>query len=178
MVVNNNTDITKEEAYSLLIDSTSNEYKKKFIFNAFVAIVGTPLLIVGLVNKNTMYIVFGAIFLAFALVLGGFNVVSMFKIPKTVKEQNADVCEYGISYSYRFKEHSVILIAKTNGKTTKYEYNYSLLKRIYEYDDKYQLRFQDNLTLYVYKSGFENQKMEVFFRKNISTSKKKIKLRK
>lgn len=178
MIVNNNTNITSDEAYSLLIKSSKLEYAKKYIFNSFIFIVGIPILVVGLVTKNTMYIVFGSIFVAFSLVLCGFNTVSMIKIPKMVKEKNAEVCEYGISYSYRFKEHSVILIAKSNDRQTKYEYSYTTLKRITEYSDKYQLRFQDSLTLYVYKSGFENQKMEEFFRKNISTSKKKIKLKK
>ncbi len=178
MVVYNKTSISSEEAYNLLVKSSKIEYSKKYIMSIILILIGIPIMVIGFYQNNTIYVTFGAIFIAFALVLIGFNFVQMMKIPKVVKEKNPEVCEYGVLYDFRFKEHSVYLIAKTDTRSTKFEYNYNLLKKINEYEDRYELKFQDNVTLYVNKSGFENNKMEEFFRKNISTSKKKIKLKK
>ena len=178
MVVYNKTSITSEEAKKVLIKSSKIEYSKKYIFSIILILVGIPIMVYGFYQNNTVYWVFGSIFIAFAIVLVGFNTIQMFKIPKVVNEKNPEVCEHGVFYDYRFKEHSVYLIAKSNDRSTKFEYNYTMLKKIYEYKDRYELKFQDNVSLYVNKSGFENEKMEEFFRKNVTTSKKKIKLRK
>lgn len=178
MVVNNKTEITSEEATKLLIKSSRNEYYKKYFFSIFLVAAGIPIMIIGFTSNNTIYISFGAIFIAFAIVLTIFNLISMHKIPKVVKEKNADICENGITYDMKFKEHSAIVIASSNGRHNKYEYSYDLLKKIYEYPDKYELKFQSNITLYVDKNGFNDKKMEEFFRKNVTTTKKKIKSRK
>jgi len=177
MVVYNKTSISSEEAEKILVKSTKIDYSKKFLFSLFLIAAGTPVMIVGFLNNNTIYITFGAIFIAFAIVLLGFNFIQFTKIPKVVKEKNQEACEYGVNYDYRFKEHSVYLIVTSNDRKNKYEYPYTTLKRIYEYEDKFELKFQDNVTLYVNKSGFENQRMIEFFKKNIQTSKKKIKSR-
>lgn len=178
MVVYNKTSITSEEAKRVLIKSSKIEYSKKYVFSIVLILIGIPVMIYGFYQNNTIYWVFGSIFIAFAIVLIAFNTYQMFKIPKVVYEKNAEVCEHGVAYDYRFKEHSVYLIAKSNDRTTKFEYNYNHLRKIYEYNDRYELKFQDNVSLYVSKSGFENEKMEEFFRKNVTTSKKKIKVKK
>ncbi len=174
MIVYNKTNLSASDATNLLVKTSKNEYLKKFIFVALIIAAGIPIMIYGLVNKNTIYISFGAIFVAFAIVLLVFNVVMMRKIPKVVKEKNPEVCEYGINYEFKFREHSVIIVATSDNKSTKLEYSYNILKRIYEYDDKYQLKFQGDVTLFVDKNGFQDKKMEEFFRKNISTSNRKI----
>ena len=46
---------------------------------------------------------------------------------------------------------------------------------ISENEISYELIFNQNDAIYVLKSGFEDKKMEEFFRKNITTTKKKIK---
>ena len=178
MVVYNKTSITSEEAEKILVKSTKIDYSKKFLFALFLIAAGVPIMVLGFANNNTIYITFGAIFIAFAIVLTGFNLVQFTKIPKVVREKNQEACEYGVNYDFRFKEHSVYLIVSANDRKNKYEYTYDQLKRIYEYEDKYEIKFVNNVTLYVDKAGFENKKMEEFFRKNIQTSKKKIKLRK
>lgn len=177
MIVNNRTVITGEEATKLLVTSSKKDYIKKFYFAIFLVVAGVPIMTYGLINKDYLYVTFGAVFIAMALVFTLFNVISLKKIPKMVKEKNANVCEYGVTYDYKFKEHSVMITATSNNKSTKYEYGYDSLKKIYEYSDKYELRFQGNLTLYVDKSNFSEKKMEEFFRHNICTSKKKIVLK-
>lgn len=178
MIVNNKTEIDAQTATKLLVDSTKKEYVKKFYFAIFLLAAGLPIMIYGLVKKEALYITFGATFIALALVFSGYNLITMRKIPKVVKEQNENVCEYGVIYDYKFKEHSVIINASSNKKNTKYEYGYTSLKKIFEYPERYELKFISNVTLYVDKKGFTEKKMEEFFRKNISTSKKKIKLKK
>lgn len=177
MIVSNRTTITGEEATSLLVKSSKKDYIKKFYFAIFLVVAGIPIMTYGLIKSDYLYVTFGAVFIAMALVFTLFNVISLKKIPKMVKEKNSSVCEYGVTYDYKFKEHSVMIVATSGDKSTKYEYGYNSLKKINEYPDKYELRFQGNVTLYVDKN-FSEKKMEEFFRHNICTSKKKINLKK
>ena len=178
MVVYNKTSISKDDAITMLNKSTKIEYMKKFVFPLLMLSAGLPIMIYGLVTKDAIYISFGGVFIAFAIVLTVYNFIQFLKIPKVVIEKNKEVCEYGVLYDYRIKEHSIFFIATTNNKNIKGEYGYNSLKKIYEYPTKYELKFSDNVTLYVNKEGFQDKKMEEFFRKNIQTSKRKIKTRK
>lgn len=178
MIVNNRTEISGEEATRLLVNASKNDYYKKFYFSIFLVLAGIPIMVYGLISSDYLYVTFGAVFIALSIVFTIFNVLSLRKIPKMVKEKNSNVCEHGVIYDYRFKEHSVMISASSNDKTTKYEYGYTALKKINEYPDKYELRFQGNVTIFVDKNDFKDKKMEEFFRHNISTSKKKIKLKK
>ncbi len=174
MVVNNKTSITSDEAFELLNRSAKREYIKKYYFVIFLVVAGIPILTLGLIKKDNIYTIFGSAILAIAVAYIIYNTIYMKKIPKVVKEKNYEVCTSGVTYEYKFKEHSVILNAKSGFKNSKYEYSYTTLKKIYEYENRYELKFQNNVTIYVDKSGFENKRMEEFFRHNIELSKKKI----
>ena len=178
MVVINKTDIDGETATKLLVKSTKAEYIKKFYFAIFLLVVGLPIMIYGLVQKESLYITFGATFIALSLVFTGYNLITIRRIPKAVKDKNENVCENGVKYDYKFKEHSVSFVATSGSKNSKYEYGYDSLAKIYEYPERYELKFKGNITLYVNKVGFQEKKMEEFFRHNVGTSKKQIKIRK
>ena len=68
-------------------------------------------------------------------------------------------------------------IPNTNSKPKRSDIKYETLNKIYEFKDLYELRFSEGKILYVYKSGFESDKYEEIFRKNIQTKKLKIKQR-
>ena len=175
MIVHNETSLTGEEATSLLINSVVKDYKKRYIYLALILLIGIAILIFSIITKQNEFITLGAIVAALGV---GFFIYSIFDLKKTrtrVIKNNPDICEYGVKYTFNFKENSVQIMASINNKNKKSEYSYQNLKSIKENEISYELVFNQIDTIYVLKSGFENDKMEEFFRKNITTTKKKIK---
>ena len=52
-----------------------------------------------------------------------------------------------------------------------YEYDYTKLKSVKEYNSHYELRFEDSSVAYVLKNGFKDKREEDFFKKNVSINK-------
>ena len=118
--------------------------------------------------------VLGLIFMGAALTYLIYSLVKFYKLPKVIKRNNEDICKYGVKYEYKFRERSVDCLVDIIGKTKTINLKYTELKRTIEYEDYYELVFGDNDSLFVLKKGFENEKMEEFFRHNITLDKRKI----
>jgi len=175
MIVHNETALTGEEATNLLVNSFIKEYKKRYIFLALILLMGIAILVTSLVTKQSEFITLGAIVTALGVGFFIYSIIDLKKTKKRVLKNNPEICEHGVKYSFNFKENSVQIHAVIGGKNKKSEYSYQYLKSISENEISYELIFNQNDAIYVLKSGFEDKKMEEFFRKNITTTKKKIK---
>lgn len=175
MIVYNKTELTKDEAFESLVKETRGSYFYRFILGAIVTICGIGILLVGYIQDDTDYITVGYLFLVFGLLYFLMSIYAIVKAPKKVYLKNKEICENGITYNYTFKEQSFEVLVQTSERKNKLPYKYFDLKGIKEFEDKYQFNLKSRLILYVKKSGFENQKMEEFFRKNVAKNKIKIK---
>ena len=63
-----------------------------------------------------------------------------------------------MTYDFTFKEKSVDIIIINSGKKKKINYSYLDFKKIYEYDDLFEIRLQSKEVLLCLKDGFENDK--------------------
>ena len=186
MIVKNETTLNKDDCYDMMLQSTKKEYIQKSYLIIFMFIAGLVIMIVGLTmaqdasNNKLLFTITGAIFLALGLVYLGVTLFNIHRIPKLIRTKNRDLCEYGISYNFQFKEESVELSCKTLDKTSKQKISYNNLKKTYEYEDLFVMIFSDGTYLYVKKDGFEEPKSMDIFRKNITkiagNDKKKRKL--
>lgn len=175
MVVNNNTVLSNEDAINYLAESMSKTYKKKFIYAAVFLLLGVILMTISLLLQQQELIILAAIVCAVAIIYIVFNIVDMSKIRKKVLTNNPDVAQNGASYSFQFRENSVKIFSTIGDKNKKTELSYQNLKAIYEYEERYELVFNETDVIIVLKSGFENHKYEEIFRKNVTTDKRKIK---
>ena len=175
MIVKNKTELDKDEVLYILKKSAKKEYYKRYIYLALVFALGIAVLIIGLVSKQTNFIIMGAAITAIGIGFFVYSMIDLNRLDKRIKANNPDVLESGATYNYLFKENSVQIIASIGNKNKKTSFEYSYLKSIREYEAYYELTFNLNDTLFVFKDGFEDKKMEEFFRKNITTTKKKIK---
>ena len=92
-------------------------------------------------------------------------------------KQNQEACDAGMIYEYTFKEQSFQVKVISDTKTTKIPYKYDSVKKVLAYENRYEIRLPDNQILFIYKSGFENAKMEEFFLKNLQKNKKKVRIK-
>ena len=177
MIVQNKTSLSGEEAKKILIRSATKTFDSKYIFAAIVLIFGIAILIFGIVREETPLLIFSAIFAAIAVGYIVLIFVGKRKGPKEVIKNNEDICTNGVTYQYKFHENSLkVEVSTFGGKAKRIEYEYEEIKFITEYDDGYELQFE-NVMLYVSKDGFENERMIEFFFKNMRLHKKKIKIK-
>ena len=177
MIVQNKTSLSGEEAKKILIRSATKTFDSKYIFAAIVLIFGIAILIFGIVREETPLLIFSAIFAAIAVGYIVLIFVGKRKGPKEVIKNNEDICTNGVTYQYKFHENSLkVEVSTFGGKAKRIEYEYEEIKFITEYDDGYELQFE-NVMLYVSKDGFENERMIEFFFKNMRLHKKKLKIK-
>ena len=174
MVVHNTSNISGEEALESLLISGRRTIKKNYLYLAFAILFGGPIFIYGLVKKDMQFIMMGAIFLAFSSGIIVYTLISIARLPKKIKEKNKEVIESGVTYEYQFKEQSVDLTIYNSGKRSKNNYPYTTFKKVFEYDDIFEIRTTDGEVMLCKKDGFgkDKEKMLEFFRKNISSNKK------
>lgn len=174
MVVYNKTILDKDEVFDSLVAQTRKSQIKKFILTGIIIACAIFLLIYGYSQEDSNYISVGFIFLFFALFYLIMSIVSFVKAPKSVQAQNEAILSDSMTYDYTFKEQSFQVNITAGGKITKIPYKYENIKRVYEYDSRYEIKLIDNLILFVYKNGFTQEKALEFFIKNLSINKKKI----
>jgi hypothetical protein len=177
MVVQNETSLTGDETKKILIRSATKSFDSKYIFAAVVFVFAIAILIFGLTRKETPLLIFSAIFAFIAVGYIFLIFLGKKKGPKEVIKNNEDICTNGVTYQYKFHENSLkVEVSTFGGKAKRIEYSYEEIKTITEYDDGYELQFE-NVMLYVAKDGFENDRMIDFFFKNIKLHKKKLKIK-
>ena len=174
MVVHNTSKISGEEAFQSLMKAGKRTISKNYIYLAIAVLVGSPLFIYGFLKKDIQFIMMGAIFLAFSTGIVFYSIYSIIRLPKRIEAKNKDVLADGVTYEYSFKEQSVDLTILNSGKRSKNNYSYNTFKRIYEYDDMFEIRTKESEVMLCKKDGFgkDQEKMIEFFKKNVSTAKK------
>ena len=172
MVVENTSKISGEQAYESLLESGRNTNMKKYLYAAFILLLGGGVAMYGFFSGNVQFLTAGGIFGAFGLGLIIYNAIIIARLPKDIKKSNKDILEYGVTYTYRFREQSVELTVNVNGKKSKGSSTYYDFRKVYEYEDKFVLKLKDNDVVYVLKEGFQNERMIEFFKKNITLNKK------
>lgn len=175
MIVYNVTKLEKEDALINMLKEARIQHIYKFITALIVVLCGAGILIYGYVDKNLIYKITGYLFLGIGLLMLLHAIYTFIKLPKAIIKANPEICENGGEYSFTFKEQSFQVVINSLSKKMKYNYKYSDIKKILEYDDKYILKLTDNYVLYVFKNGFDSSKSEEFFKRNLSINKKKIK---
>ena len=174
MVVENVSKISGEMAFESLYNAAKTQNNKKYYYCLFIVLVGVAGLLFGLLGNQPMFLTTGGIFITFGIGMAIYNSFIIFKLPKSIKKNNEDIIEHGVTYNYKFREQSIELLINVNGKKSKGSYKYDEFKKIEEYEDRYILRLKDGDLVYVLKNGFENERMIEFFVKNVSLNKLKI----
>ncbi len=175
MVVENKTELSKDECFQILNKNAKNEYLKKIWVMIIIFLIGIPVLVVGLVNKETMYIIMGSLFIALSLGYLIMTFVNIKRSPKQIYARNKEICEFGAVYEYKFRENIAEIIIKSGNRTNKLKLDYTDIRKIIEFDSNYQIKFSDEFVIYVDKKGFLTKKHEELFRKNIINNGKKKK---
>lgn len=174
MIATNKTVIDKEKSFKDLVNRTRKQHLYKSILIPLIFIGGIIILVNGLKNYDEDSIATGIAGLIIGLIYVIYNLITFLRIPKKVYKQNKIVCDYGMTYEYKFKEHSIMVSCIQFDKTNKLEYKYDSIKKVVEFDDRYEIVLKENFILFIYKNGFDKD-MEQFFIKNLSINKKKIK---
>ena len=174
MIAINNTNFTSNEAYNIIYKSVSKEALKILILPLVIFLCSIPIIIIGAIFNQTSSISLGCLFLAVSVLYLIYSLIKYKKLPNVIKKNNEDICNYGARYTYKFKEQSVDVSVNITGKSKTVNMKYQNLKRIIEFKDYYELMFGEEDSIFVLKSGFENEKMEEVFRHNITLNKRKI----
>lgn len=188
MVVVNHTKISGEEMKSLLTYSAKKAIMKRYIMSLVVILFGLGIFIYSLLEKigqiSPSLVIFSALFVAIGVAYLIMSFIQSKSLPKKLYKENQMLCDFGADYTYTFKENSMRCENRSNGQLTKFDYSYTKLKKVYEYENRYELRFEEEMVAYVYKNGFSEQKMVDFFISNITInhqaqedSKKRIRLK-
>ena len=174
MIATNKTIIDKEKSFKDLVNRTRRQHIYKSILIPLIFAGGIIMLISGLNSSEEDSIAAGIAALIIGAIYLIYNLITFLRIPKKVYKQNKIVCDYGMTYEYKFKEHSILVACIQFDKTNKLEYKYDSVKKVVEYDDRYEIVLKEDYILFIYKNGFDND-MEKFFVKNLKLNKKKIK---
>lgn len=174
MVVHNISKISGDKAFQSLLQVARRATYKNFIYISLLMALGLPLMIVGLVQKNSSYISMGGVVLALSLAFVVYCFFMLLNAPKDIKKKNPEVTSEGVTYEFFFKGKSVDVVISNAGKKKKANYEYYDFRIVYEYVDHYEIRLETREVLICLKDGFEGdkEKMIEFFKQNLSTNKK------
>ncbi|MCR5112586.1 MAG: YcxB family protein [Acholeplasmatales bacterium] len=177
MVVINNTHLSPEKALKNLKKTTRGNLKYKYLLSALLIVGGLIVTIFANTFNEGAYKEYIIIGLMLLIIGGGhfaLNTYNLLSAEKKIKKNNDAIMQSGVDYDYKFKEQSIQVSAKDAIKTSKYEYKYDEVGSVSEFNDYYEMRLKNGQVLYIEKSGFNEPKMEEFFKKNLSINKKKI----
>ena len=176
MVAQNQTTLNPDKAYNILLTTTRKNINKRYIHGGVIALAGLMIILIAAFqdSNKALYMSFGSVFVAIALVYCIYNFTTYVKAKTNVLKSNKEICENGITYNYKFKEQSIQILCMEGQKRSRLEYKYESLKKAIELDEYYELKFKGYEVLYVFKSGFNTPKDEEFFRINLGKNKKKI----
>lgn len=172
MVVENVSNISGEMAFDALYASAKRNNNKKYLYSAIICALGAGVLVYGLLSSQSMWVTAGGIFTAFGIGLVLYTIVILFKLPRDIRKDNKEIMEHGVTYTYKFREQGVDLMVNINGKKSKGTYSYLDFRKVYDYDERFELRLKDGECLFVLKNGFTNERMIEFFKKNVTLNKK------
>ena len=174
MIATNNTNFTSDEAFKIIYKSVSKEALKRLLLPLIIFLCSIPILVIGFILNQPSSVALGFVFLGISLIYLIYSLIKYKKLPGVIKKNTEEICNYGARYTYKFKEQSVDVMVNITGKAKTVNMKYQNLKRIIEFKDYYELMFGEEDSIFVLKSGFENEKMEEVFRHNITLNKRKI----
>lgn len=175
MIVTNRSEISKEVAFDALYKSSKRNLSKRYIYALILFLFGLGIVVYAIASKNqdsTSMSVLGGTCTSLGIAVFVYTLIEIVRSPKNIKKQNPGICEYGVIYEYKFREQGCDLVINVNGKKAKGTYSYEEFKVVYEHEDSFEIRLGSSQVLYALKSGFENERMIEFFKKNLSTNKK------
>lgn len=174
MVVYNKTDVNKDVMLNSLVNATKKTQLPRLVLSSIVLVCGIPFIVYGHSAHQPDYLAMGYAFIAISIIYYWIAIMAIRKAGKKVLEKNIDIVENGITYNYQFKEQSFNVTAITGSRSNKLPYKYHVIRKIFEYEDRYEFKLKENQVLFINKSGFESPKHIDFFIKNLSKNKKKI----
>jgi len=174
MISKNISVLNKEKVLNNLVSAARKNTISRFILAAVILGLGLFVMISGFASNNTLYGVLGIFFVVASIVYFVLAIIQVIKAPKDILKANPEINEGDINYNYTFKEGSIEAIMTANGKKNIMKYDYSSVKKVKEFEDKYEILLKESQILYVYKDGFTGEKSEEIFRINLEKNKKKI----
>ncbi len=178
MIVNNKTNIDSQQIKTKLIKlSRKNLLIRSSIGFAAILVGIITFVIVYLTSKDTTNQIISYIVMAVGLIYVVYNFYMYIKAPKNVLKANEDICTYGAIYNYKFRESYMQIEFLSNGKRGKYQFDYKSIKRFYEYDDYFEVRFKSSDMVIIEKCGFNSEKEIEIFISNVKKGNPKIKIR-
>lgn len=176
MIIKNLTILTGEEAIIDIITAQRKAYAKKYIFAVVLLILGLfAITILAIQGNGIDAMVVSLLFIFLGLIFAAINTYNILTLRKKTIKNNQKILEYGISYTFIFREESFSLIIKSGSTTNKMEYSYFDLKKIIEREATIDFVFADNNYYSCKKDSFTSPKeLEQFF---YGLSKHKIKFK-
>ncbi len=174
MISKNTSVITKKKALNNLVKAARKNTIPKFLLSGVILVLGLIIMISGNIAANSLYITLGAFFVACSLVYFILAIVTVKKAPKDILKSNPDLEEGDLHYNFSFKEGSIEIVVFNNARKKNLKYEYKQVKKVNEFEDRYDIILKEHQLLFVYKSGFVGEKAEEFFKINLEKNKIKI----
>lgn len=178
MIVYNKTNVDPNQITEKLIKLSRKNLLLRSLIGFGAILVGLiTFIIVYLTTKDNTNQIISYIVMAVGVIYVAYNFYMFIKAPKNVLKANEDVCTYGAVYNYKFRESYMQIEFLSNGKRGKYQFDYKSIKRFYEYDDYFEIRYKSSDMVIVEKCGFNSEKEIEIFISNVKKGNKKIKIR-
>lgn len=164
MVIKNKTILNGQEVFNSLLKASKKSYISKFIFSAFILVIGTVIVSIAIPMKQTDSITIGVMFLMVGFMYFLMNIISFFRLDKKIRKNSNAVVTSGMTNEFTFKEESFQLTTRIDNQTARFENKYDELHKIIEYDDEIIFMLTKTDLFICKKSGFSSPKeMDVFF---------------
>lgn len=174
MISRNLTILNKDLVFANLVKSARKNLIPKFILALIILSLGCLIMVNGILISNNLYIIFGIFFEICGIAYVAIVINSYIKTPKDIIKSNPEIENGDINFQFTFKEESFEAIITNNGKKRNVKYSYSDLKKIKEYEKRYEIITKEQQIFYIFKDGFKEEKSEEIFRLNLDKKKKKI----
>jgi hypothetical protein len=178
MIVYNKTNVDPNQITDKLIKISRKNLIIRSLLGFAAVLVGLiTFIIVYLTTKDNTNQIISYLVMGVGVIYIIYNLFMFIKAPKNVLKANEDICTYGAVYNYKFRESYMQIEYLSNGKKGKFQFDYKSIKRFYEYDDYFEIRFKSSDMVIVEKSGFNNEKEIEIFISNVKKGNNKIKIR-
>lgn len=175
MISRNTSVLNKERVFKNLVKAARMNSISKYILALVIFILGIFVLISGISSNNNLYTILGGFFAGCGVLYVVLATIQVVKAPKDILKSNPEINDGDNKYNYVFKEGSIEITVNSNSKKKQIKYTYDQIKKVTEYNDRYDILLKEHQILYVYKDGFTEEKSEDIFKFNLDKNKKTIK---
>ncbi len=164
MVIKNKTILNGQEVLHSILKASKKNYISKFIFSAFIILIGVVITFIAISMKQADSMTIGFMFLIIGVLYFLMNVISYSRLPKKIQKNSKEAVSNGMINEFTFKEESFQLLTRIGTQTARFENKYDELYKIVEYDDEIIFMLTKSDLFICKKSGFSSPKeMDVFF---------------